>query len=141
MRRDIFLNGPSPGSFSYISVLSKQLIEQIDALDETIKKQEQNLHFLANSFKSILPKFHKTFNSTIIQGEETDGTFYSSKGYEQALIIMSLTSIVILIIMQCMTLKRNKTIIQHQPIPKFSPKPFLHIKGTILTLPNIQRAP
>ena len=105
----------------------KQLIQQIDALDETIKKYEHNLHLLSNSFKSILPKFHETFNSTIIQGEETDGTFYSSKCYEQALIVMSLTSIVILIIMQCITLKRNKTIIQHQPIPKFSPKPFLHI--------------
>ena len=57
----------------------KQLIQQIDALDETIKKYEHNLHLLSNSFKSILPKFHETFDSTLYKGRKLMAHFTHQK--------------------------------------------------------------
>ena len=47
-----------------IPLKTTHLIQQIEQLDQTIKHYENNLHFLSEKYKSILPKFCETLNST-----------------------------------------------------------------------------
>ena len=104
------------------------LIKQIDQLDRTIKQYEYNLHSLSlTNTNQSFPNFTKRSITLVIQGENTNSTIYPSKDYEQALIAMALSFIIILIILQCIGIKRNETPIQNQPVPKYSTKLFLHI--------------
>jgi hypothetical protein len=75
---------------------------------------------ISRIFHPFMPKTHTIFNVTLNQGDDTTSV-KPSIAYENALIILALTSLAILIVIQCIRKKAQKKICI-QP-----PKLFLHV--------------